>query len=203
MIHKAKTGIADDELAEQVGDDTALVAQAPMLRNFEGEVHVKKKKVVESLLMEGKRARQSRVVEIDGFPVLISTIEDEQEVESEDESQFSKREKAKLDATAWHHQNICFSCKKGPHADRLWESCMDCPRVYHHDCLGVSINNYLSAPRCPQHKCCHEDTDDKGRVVDRCMASSSASGGALFRCDSCPKAFCWSHLPKNDDWHSK
>lgn len=23
----------------------------------------------------------------------------------------------------------------------------------------------------------------------------------MFRCDSCPKAFCWEHLPKDGDWH--
>jgi hypothetical protein len=122
MIRKARTGIEDDDLAEQVGDESVLVPAAAKLRNFEGETHIVKKEVIEDLLMEGKRERQSRVVEIDGFPVLISTIEEAaDEVDSEDESPFAARKRMQAEQRAWHHQNTCFSCKKGPHTDRYFD----------------------------------------------------------------------------------
>jgi hypothetical protein len=118
MIQKARTGIEDDELAEQVGIEAATVAEPAMLRNFEGEIHKGKKAEVEELIMEGKRARQSRVVEIDGFPVLISTIDEVEEVDSEDESPYAAKKRMHEEQRAWKHQNECFSCKKGPYPDR-------------------------------------------------------------------------------------
>ncbi len=117
--------------------------------------------------------------------------------ESEDENDYSYRLKQKKLNRSWKREEVCFACNEGPDDHRQFEICVDCPRVFHYECIGLKEMETITSMRCPQHKCCHENED--GSV---CLKSSAANGNCLFWCDRCPRSYCWQHLPKDDDWHN-
>mmetsp|Transcript_39279 Transcript_39279/g.47858 ORF Transcript_39279/g.47858 Transcript_39279/m.47858 type:complete len:181 (+) Transcript_39279:818-1360(+) len=61
--------------------------------------------------------------------------------------------------------------------------CLVCPRVYHFKCSGAKIRPATRAWYCPWHACA------------TCLRKSSAAGGTLFHCVSCPLAYCFDCAP--------
>lgn len=62
--------------------------------------------------------------------------------------------------------------------------CDNCCCSYHPECVGLDPDNIPSFNwNCPQHECAE------------CGRKAASAGGLLFRCVSCPQAFCEDHLP--------
>ena len=84
----------------------------------------------------------------------------------------------------YNHSSHCQVCWDG--GDLF--CCDSCPAAYHAECLGLDADEIGSRRRwvCPHHACRAEGC---GRVA-------AAAGGLIFRCESCPDAFCAAHLPE-------
>jgi hypothetical protein len=81
------------------------------------------------------------------------------------------------------HDEICFLCKDG--GELL--QCSVCPRVYHPTvhCAGLAKDGAIPKGvwHCPWHQCWE------------CGRKSSAAGGILFHCATCPATYCFDCAP--------
>ena len=76
------------------------------------------------------------------------------------------------------HDDWCFLCHDG--GDLI--CCHSCTRVYHLKCLGLT-KIPKGIWRCPWHSCVE------------CGRGSTAAGGRLFHCMTCPLTFCFDCCP--------
>ncbi|KAH8093223.1 P-loop containing nucleoside triphosphate hydrolase protein [Cristinia sonorae] len=85
---------------------------------------------------------------------------------------------------AYNHEDWCIHCRDG--GDLV--CCSYCPRVFHPMCVGMSKAVAARTPflTCLQHDCIS------------CGRNTTDSGGMLFRCQTCPQAFCEDCLPFDD-----
>jgi SWI/SNF-related matrix-associated actin-dependent regulator of chromatin subfamily A member 5 len=121
-----------------------------------------------------KRVHTERTVMIDGFAISKESLSCGQ---WEAFPTFStnyvpppKRKKRQI-----QHQEFCQSCRDG--GDLVL--CSGCPRVFHGECAGYTkyeVEKMISF-YCPQHNCCV------------CWRNTSACGGMLFRCRTCPDSY--------------
>jgi len=89
-----------------------------------------------------------------------------------------KQPKAKFESEDW-----CIHCRDGGHL----VLCSRCPRVFHASCQGLSQAEIRKGfVYCGQHSCAS------------CHRNATAAGGMLFRCRTCPQAFCEDCLPSGD-----
>ena len=95
---------------------------------------------------------------------------------------FTKKQTNGADSksSAMVHANECFCCRltEGPVLE-----CSFCPNVFHLNCLPKGTK--ISRPRwgCPSHRCA------------ACGAQTSTSRGKIYRCITCPSAYCFDHAP--------
>ncbi len=84
----------------------------------------------------------------------------------------------------YNHSSHCQVCWDG--GDLF--CCDACPAAYHAECLGLDADDIGSRRRwsCPHHAC----------RAEGCGRGPAAAGGLIFRCESCPDAFCAAHLPE-------
>ncbi|KAH7108237.1 SNF2 family N-terminal domain-containing protein [Auriculariales sp. MPI-PUGE-AT-0066] len=92
------------------------------------------------------------------------------------------------------HEDWCIACR-GMYGGEA-NCCSHCPRIYHAGCVG-DIPKPSSSRRgiqrnntCPQHKC------------RECQSSAGEVGGMLYRCRTCPNAFCEACLPPRSEWQA-
>ena len=93
----------------------------------------------------------------------------------------TKKPRAQVAGRDYGHSYTCQACWDG--GDIV---CCDlCPVSVHAECIGMTQAEIAKATRwgCPHHSCAE------------CGRKSAAVGGMLFRCESCPRAFCEDHLP--------
>lgn len=81
------------------------------------------------------------------------------------------------------HQQHCQTCQRLGSREEPLTECFICPRVYHAECLGPRTRS-LAGVSCPQHECA------------TCKGKASNTGGLLYRCRGCARAFCADDL----DW---
>eukprot|EP00612_Vaucheria_litorea_P001690 CAMPEP_0171456008 /NCGR_PEP_ID=MMETSP0945-20130129/2674_1 /TAXON_ID=109269 /ORGANISM="Vaucheria litorea, Strain CCMP2940" /LENGTH=312 /DNA_ID=CAMNT_0011981361 /DNA_START=124 /DNA_END=1063 /DNA_ORIENTATION=- len=130
----------------------------------------------------GKRNRKQRVALIDGDEMAKEEGKDWKRSDS-------SRKKTRKN---WSHMDTCLICNELTNSDQNGNlkgkpaalQCAHCPRTAHASCLESfnrtpsSSSGGISGFTCFQHRC-------KG-----CDRTTSAAGGLLFRCVSCPSAFC-------------
>ncbi|KAI8917041.1 SNF2 family N-terminal domain-containing protein [Powellomyces hirtus] len=170
----------EEEIDVDVEDDFKLEGMEQVQsRLFEGETHHKSKKDIGREWQElTKRAREERTILIDGHAVLKETVGCEG---WEARSTFSKGhvEPPKKTKRRFEHESVCSLCSEPmTGANRL--ECKLCPRALHPKCAGISlkaVDKFLGF-KCPQHRCV------------TCDKSTADAGGLLFRCQSCPNAYC-------------
>ncbi|KAG1809082.1 SNF2 family N-terminal domain-containing protein [Suillus subaureus] len=123
-----------------------------------------------------KRARIDRTVVVDGITVIADHM-GQSAVRVVPASK--KKSKAKHETEDW-----CVYCRDG--GDVIL--CTSCPRVFHPKCHGITAAQLRKLPMicCPQHKC------------SACDRSTAEAGGMLFRCQTCPQAFCEDCMPEGE-----
>lgn len=126
-----------------------------------------------------KRARADRLVEVDGIMVVAAQIADGAVSTTTSSSLPQKRSRPKFESEDW-----CIYCRDGGEV----VVCNLCPRVFHLKCHGITRAQLKRLPSipCSQHNCAE------------CGRNTAQSGGMLFRCQTCPKAFCEDCLPEGD-----
>lgn len=122
-----------------------------------------------------KRTRgPNRIVTIDGMEFIVAPSL---------EPTVAPKAPKKTTKKDWEHEDWCIYCRDG---GKLI-CCNSCPRVFHAQCDKVRKNEKPTLlPRCPQHKC------------HGCGLSTAEAGGMLFRCQTCPQAFCEDCLPDGE-----
>jgi SWI/SNF-related matrix-associated actin-dependent regulator of chromatin subfamily A member 5 len=121
-----------------------------------------------------KRARSERTVMIDGFAINKESLScNDWEAFPTFSANFIAPEKRKR--RQMEHQDDCQWCRDGGEV----VLCSGCPRVFHAECVGMTALEVKRTPSfyCPQHNCCV------------CYRSTAASGGMLFRCQTCPDSY--------------
>ncbi|KAF8063974.1 P-loop containing nucleoside triphosphate hydrolase protein [Lyophyllum atratum] len=122
-----------------------------------------------------KRARVDRTVKVGGMTFILSSIP---ETLAPVATKPVKQQKKKFESEEW-----CIHCRDGGEL----VLCTYCPRVFHAKCRGLSkLELRRASVQCSQHSCAG------------CYRNTSDSGGMLFRCRTCPQAFCEDCLPSGD-----
>lgn len=88
--------------------------------------------------------------------------------------------KKKKGGKKWVNQSICQFCGDG---GTLIE-CPTCPMSCHEACCGIKVKDFQS---CSHHRCYE------------CDKNANGAGGLLYRCQSCPLAYCPDCLPQSDE----
>lgn len=140
-------------------------------------------------LGKGKRNRKSRIVQVEskgcgwGGPVPVLAMNDYDLLSGEPSSwgRETKKsaiipEKNKLVKHQFINQDFCQMCGDGG----LLIECPRCPVSVHSKCCGLSLKDFQS---CTHHKC----------VL--CNKTPEGAGGLIYRCQSCPNAWCPDCLP--------
>jgi hypothetical protein len=146
------------------------------------------------MLPEGvKRRRKARTyaVTVAGVGVVQVLNQDDYTLNQGEPSVYDKEVKVKVSAPPkggqtfvptsgrqvagrdYQHQDFCQECWDGGEL----VICDICPAAFHLECLGLKTLPGGMQWQCPHHICC------------RCHRKSSAAG-LLFRCESCPNAYC-------------
>jgi SWI/SNF-related matrix-associated actin-dependent regulator of chromatin subfamily A member 5 len=152
----------------------------------------------QSEVLEGKRQRVATTVMVDGFAIKTGNTyamgDGEPSIWEREATRKGGADEAdeispKLLRAAFAHSGGCQVCWDG---GELY-CCHSCPAAYHANCASMSATVLRRTPawRCPQHYC---------MVCDR---PASAVGGLIFRCQSCPNAFCDEHLPESVVQHGR
>ncbi|EIW74988.1 hypothetical protein CONPUDRAFT_169853 [Coniophora puteana RWD-64-598 SS2] len=123
-----------------------------------------------------KRARVDRLVTVNGIQVVAENLG--QSAPAVVISQ-QKKKRAK-----WETEDWCLHCRDGGEL----VVCGLCPRVFHGRCAGYTAAEVRRLPQlhCSQHECC------------QCKRKTQETGGMLFRCQTCPQAFCEDCLPEGE-----
>ncbi|EIN05640.1 hypothetical protein PUNSTDRAFT_145612 [Punctularia strigosozonata HHB-11173 SS5] len=147
-------------------------------RIFEGKLIERGKKKNHQIANEWQalqeKAKGKRVI-MDGIEIPARTVP----AAAPAEPKAKQKGKAKWDSEDW-----CHYCRDGGEL----VCCGRCPRVFHKECRGLTAAQLKRnfAIICEQHSC----------VV--CNRSTGDAGGMLFRCQTCPQAFCEDCLPEGD-----
>ncbi|KAH0579578.1 hypothetical protein H2248_002429 [Termitomyces sp. 'cryptogamus'] len=146
-------------------------------RLFEGKV-VGKSQTNADIAAEwrnlGKRAREDRTIKIGGMTFIASSVT---ETIVPPAPKPVKKTKKKFDSEEW-----CIHCRDGGEL----VLCAGCPRVFHPNCRELTNADLRYQVYCSQHACAS------------CYRSTADCGGMLFRCRTCPQAFCEDCLPEDD-----
>ncbi|CAK5264833.1 unnamed protein product [Mycena citricolor] len=140
---------------------------------FEGSLLSRTKEMQgQPVEMAAKRQHTSKLVTFGGMSFVLddATIET---VNGTAEPAVGKKEAgSKFDSEDW-----CINCRDG---GELF-MCNCCPRVFHRNChptLSGAAVKKATALVCGQHVCRH------------CQRNTTAAGGLLLRCQTCPFAYC-------------
>ncbi|KAF8884532.1 P-loop containing nucleoside triphosphate hydrolase protein [Infundibulicybe gibba] len=147
-------------------------------RLFEGKL-VQRCRTVKEIADEWqglqKRARVNRTVVVGGMTFLLPPPTNTTVAATGKAPETRKR--AKFESEDW-----CIHCHDGGEL----VLCQHCPRVFHPKCRGLSKAECKRIVSCEQHSCAI------------CFRSTSDAGGMLFRCRTCPQAFCEDCLPPGE-----
>ncbi|KAJ7664940.1 P-loop containing nucleoside triphosphate hydrolase protein [Mycena rosella] len=128
-----------------------------------------------------KRGRVDRTVTVGGMSFILddSTLET---INSKGNATATPK-KVKKERFEW--EDYCMSCRDGGEV----AICNHCPRVFHAGCHPTHTAQEVNAApliNCSQHSC------------RDCARSTTAAGGLLLRCQTCPYAFCSDCVPWDD-----
>lgn len=137
---------------------------------------------------KGKRNRKSRLLQIEGkgsgwgtslVPVLAMN---DYELSQGEPSSWGRETKKivsvqkKKTVDKYIHQDFCQICGDGG----MLIECPRCPVSVHSHCCGLQVHEFQS---CTHHHC----------VL--CSKNANGAGGLIYRCQSCPNAYCPDCLP--------
>mmetsp|Transcript_32092 Transcript_32092/g.59281 ORF Transcript_32092/g.59281 Transcript_32092/m.59281 type:complete len:1243 (-) Transcript_32092:257-3985(-) len=138
---------------------------------------------------KGKRARKSRLIQVEGkgsgygtktVPVLAMNDYDLLSGEPSAWGRETKKvafvPKEKKMVEKFTHQDFCQMCGDGG----VLIECPRCPISVHSDCCGIELSEFQC---CTHHNC----------VL--CSKNAEGAGGLIYRCQSCPNAYCPDCLP--------
>mmetsp|Transcript_30304 Transcript_30304/g.61133 ORF Transcript_30304/g.61133 Transcript_30304/m.61133 type:complete len:1089 (+) Transcript_30304:168-3434(+) len=140
---------------------------------------------------KGRRDKKSRIVNLDGMgsgygnafvPVLAMNNYDLQSGEPSvwRETKKPKAAPEKKPKSTFSNQDFCQICGDGGELI----ACPQCPISVHSDCCGIRPKDF--------HKCSHHNCHN-------CNKNAIGGGGLLYRCQSCPEAYCPDCLPVSDE----
>ncbi|KAF7347362.1 ISWI chromatin-remodeling complex ATPase ISW2 [Mycena venus] len=120
------------------------------------------------------RERVDRTVSMGGMTFMV----DDSMIETiRDEAKATPIKKEKVKKPRFESEDYCINCREGG----TLVMCDHCPRVFHAHChptMNKAQVNRATMIVCSQHTCC------------QCSRSTSAVGGLLLRCQTCPQALC-------------
>ena len=88
--------------------------------------------------------------------------------------------KKKKENKQWRNQKFCQFCGDGG----MLIACPLCPSSCHEACCGIEVRDFQS---CSHHRCY------------KCDKNAQGAGGLMYRCQSCPHAFCPDCLPNSSE----
>ncbi|BGP01284.1 hypothetical protein NBRC10513v2_002236 [Rhodotorula toruloides] len=164
--------------------------EAVTSRKFEGKLYAASNDEIRKEWQNlQKREHVSRTVVIGGHSVARETLSNGSweavKTLTSDPKVAAKLGDAKRTKRKFEHQDACLTCGDGGEI----YLCSGCPRAYHAgDCSGMSKRDLAATVQyyCQQHTC------------SVCLRNTQAAGGLLFRCQTCPAAFCEDDLPTTD-----
>mmetsp|Transcript_11410 Transcript_11410/g.21610 ORF Transcript_11410/g.21610 Transcript_11410/m.21610 type:complete len:1190 (-) Transcript_11410:733-4302(-) len=149
----------------------------------------------EDKLGKGKRIRKSRLLQIEGkgsgwgsshVPVL--ALNDYDLLSGEPSAWGREIKKVavvpmkKKKANQFTNQDFCQFCGDGG----TLIQCPRCPVSVHASCCGLGVDEFQC---CTHHNCVH------------CSKNAQGAGGLIYRCQSCPNAYCPDCLPNEPYRH--
>ncbi|EMD31265.1 hypothetical protein CERSUDRAFT_145421 [Gelatoporia subvermispora B] len=175
-------GDADQKLVDDAeAEERKLLMGVAQVQSrlFEGKVinrEAKNSEIAEEWRQLQKRSRTDRIIRVDGMEMIADYMGPE--VSSVASKPVVKRQRKKFESEDW-----CIHCRDGGEL----VLCSSCPRVFHVRCNGLTKAD-LKRPQlmCPQHNCVS------------CDRSTTDAGGMLYRCQTCPQAFCEDCLSPGD-----
>ncbi|PLW48329.1 hypothetical protein PCASD_02858 [Puccinia coronata f. sp. avenae] len=173
--------IEEEELALLRG------AEVVRCRLFEGKKYQASNKEIlhEWDALQSKRVSKSTVTFVDGHAVQLETMNNARwqavKTLTSDPVVLAKLQNGPRKKRVFEHEDACVCC----HESGSLYLCAQCPRVVHYQCMmgGGSPPTTHPSFTCSQHKC----------VV--CRRAAPEAGGMLYRCQTCPDAYCEDCLP--------
>lgn len=137
---------------------------------------------------KGKRVRKSRIIQVQGIgsgygsahvPVLAQNNYDLLSGEPSSWGRETKKTvsvQKKKEVVKYGHQDFCQACGDGG----MLIQCPRCPVSVHAECCGLTEQDFAC---CTHHHC----------VI--CSKNTGGAGGLIYRCQSCPNAYCPDCIP--------
>ncbi|KAF5368290.1 hypothetical protein D9757_010533 [Collybiopsis confluens] len=121
-------------------------------------------------------SKEKKTVIVDGMTFIMDPEEDA----ASRTNRGPEKSKAVKEEKEW--QELCIVCEDGGTVFM----CNHCPRVFHASCRGLSHSETLKSTflSCHQHACWE------------CRRGTTDAGGMLYRCRTCPQAYCEDCLPE-------
>ncbi|KAF8961860.1 P-loop containing nucleoside triphosphate hydrolase protein [Flammula alnicola] len=169
-------------LMDAEGEEQRLLSGVAQVQSrlFEGKIvrhHQSNTQIANEWRDLQKRPRVDRTVVVDGMTFMAPEHQISEVVATGIKPLVKKKE-------SFDSEDYCIFCRDG--GDLV--CCARCPRVFHASCSGHSKAELRGRGiiTCSQHAC------------TSCHRTTTASGGMLFRCRTCPQAFCEDCLPPGD-----
>ncbi|KAK9784646.1 hypothetical protein WJX73_007480 [Symbiochloris irregularis] len=180
---ESSTGVLKQRVQTAADFDADQVPLSTFMLNGTDYTDERAEKAIEAELLLHKRQSKPRLVNINGFDVLLTnnyTLQQgEPSVFDREGKRYNKAEKGydKRCQSHFEHSDLCQVCWDG--GELLM--CPRCPVTCHAECVGADP----AAPTwsCPHHWC------------EKCRRTTVAAGGMLYRCQACTAAFCEDCLP--------
>ncbi|KAA1109121.1 hypothetical protein PGT21_033424 [Puccinia graminis f. sp. tritici] len=178
---------SDAEIVKKIEEEELALlrgAEVVRCRLFEGKKYTASNKDIlnEWDSLQPKRVSKATTTVIDGHAVQSKSVSNARweavKTLTSDPVLLAKLQDSKRKKKVFEHEETCMCC----HDTGELYMCSHCPRVVHFKCMGsTSPPNMLFT--CSQHRC----------VV--CQRAGSEAGGMLYRCQTCPDAYCEECLP--------
>ncbi|KAH9457613.1 hypothetical protein Pst134EB_009928 [Puccinia striiformis f. sp. tritici] len=184
---------SDAEIASKIEEEELALlrgAEVVRCRLFEGKkYHASNKDILNEWdNIQSKRVSKTTTTIIDGHAVQSKTVNNVRwqavKTLTSDPVLLAKLQDTKREKKKFEHEETCMTCHEG---GNLY-LCGSCPRVSHFKCMDYTPATNMNF-FCSQHKCV------------ACLRGAAEAGGMLYRCQTCPDAYCEDCLP-NENFYS-
>ncbi|OAV92389.1 hypothetical protein PTTG_02218 [Puccinia triticina 1-1 BBBD Race 1] len=173
---------SDEEIVKKIEEEELGLlrgAEVVRCRLFEGKKYTASNKDIlhEWDNLQSKRASKATITIIDGHAVQAESVNNARwqavKTLTSDPVILAKLQDQKGKKKVFEHEETCMCC----HDPGNLYLCAQCPRVAHSKCMGYTPPANLNFI-CSQHKCVG------------CQRGAAEAGGMLYRCQTCPDAYC-------------